>query len=99
MVTQLDRRLRYDSAHDLSPDWIHHAHYVAEHSTDPEIAVDISAVEKIGSRELNELIRLHLSVKKDGRRLVLENAQKHLLQVFTETRLDRLIHLRNHQPS
>lgn len=75
-------------------DWVQEARYAAEHSTDKEIVVDISSVDIVRSRDLNALIRLHLAVKQEGRQLVLENAQDHLLQVFTVTRLDRLIMLR-----
>ncbi len=54
--------------------WLKMAMYVAENTTDEEIVVDISAVEKIQSAELNQLIRLHLDVKQDGRSMVLERA-------------------------
>ncbi len=75
--------------------WLEEAKYAIQQTTDEEIVVDISAVAKITSAELNELIRLHLDVKQDGRRLVLQNAQLQLWQIFTLTRLNRLIDIRD----
>jgi len=75
--------------------WLEVAKYAILQTTDKEIVVDISAVARISSAELNELIRLHLDVKQDGRRLVLQNAQLQLWQIFTLTRLNRLIDIRD----
>jgi anti-anti-sigma factor len=75
--------------------WLKTAMYVAENTTDEEIVVDISSVDKIQSSEINQLIRLHLDVKQQGRRLVLERAQHQIWEIFTLTRLNRLIEIRD----
>ncbi len=77
-----------------SASWIEQARYVVEHSTCAEIVVDMSAVQRIRSQEINELIRLQLEINADGRKLVLENVLDHLWQVFSVTRLDRLVEIR-----
>jgi anti-anti-sigma regulatory factor len=75
--------------------WLDEAKNAAEQSTDHEIVVDISAVDRIVSAELNQLIRLHLHLKEEGRLLVLQHAQHHLWSIFTMTRLNRLIEIRD----
>ena len=82
---------------DTDDPWLEEAKYVAEHSVDEEIVVDISAVKRIRSAELNQLIRLHLDIKHQGRILVLENAQPQVWEIFTLTRLNRLIEIRDPQ--
>lgn len=75
--------------------WLKEAKYVAEQTADAEIVVDISAVDRISSAELNQLIRLHLDVRQQGRVLVLEQAQRQVWEIFTLTRLNRLIEIRD----
>jgi len=74
--------------------WLKEAFYVADNTDDSSLVVDLTAVEMISSDELNELIRLQSKIRNAGRKLVLENVQEHLWQVFTVTRLDRLIEMR-----
>lgn len=74
--------------------WIVQAKCDAEQSVCEEVVIDLSDVYHINSNDLNDLIRLQLRVKHTGQRLVLANVQQTVLQVFTLTRLDRLIELR-----
>ncbi len=60
-----------------------------------DVVIDLTNVCKINSKDLNELIRLQLRVKHRGQRLVLTNVQETIFQVFSLTRLDRLIELRH----
>jgi anti-anti-sigma regulatory factor len=76
-------------------DWLEDAKCAVRRTAGPEIVVDISTVARITSAELNELIRLHLDAKQDGRKLVLQHAQPQLWQIFTLTRLNRLIEIRD----
>jgi hypothetical protein len=59
----------------------------------------MSSVEKVGTAELNDLIRLHLELKGQGRKLILLNTLDFPMQVFAMTRLDRLIEFRRDQPT
>jgi anti-anti-sigma regulatory factor len=76
-------------------DWLEDVKCAVRQTAGPEIVVDISTVARITSAELNELIRLHLDAKQDGRKLVLRHAQPQLWQIFTLTRLNRLIEIRD----
>lgn len=87
--------VRQESAAVLG-EWIVDARKTAMQTTDVEIVVDMSTVREICSRDLSELIRLHLETKERGRKLVLENTLDHLWEVFSLTRLDRLIEIRHH---
>ncbi len=82
---------------DVQFHWLKEAHDVADHTHDHEVVVDIAAIETISSDELSELIRLKSKMRNAGRSLVLENVQQHLWEVFTVTRLDRLLDLRRQQ--
>ncbi|MGB7326563.1 MAG: STAS domain-containing protein [Rubripirellula sp.] len=75
--------------------WLRDAKCDAENSESPEVIVDLSDVTRVSSHDLNELIRLQLHIKNGGQRLVLSNVQETVFQVFTLTRLDRLIELRH----
>ena len=75
-------------------DWLSQATRDAQAGEGEEILVDLSGVERIASDQLGELIRLHLRVKQTGHRLVLSNVRSNVLEVFTLTRLDRMIELR-----
>jgi anti-anti-sigma factor len=70
----------------------------ASHSKDPRVVVDLSSVQRIDTKELGDLIRLHLDVKRDERILVLENLQDCVLQVMELTRLDRLFRIEKRHP-
>ncbi len=75
--------------------WVEQARKVAEQTTEAEIVVDMSTVQQIRSQDLTDLIRLQLDCKGNGRKLVLEKTLDHVWQVFTITRLDRLIEIRH----
>ncbi|TWU58789.1 hypothetical protein Poly51_15690 [Rubripirellula tenax] len=76
-----------------SDTWLEQAKQKAEQSPEIDVVIDLTGIERINSHELNKLIRLQLHVKQCGRRLVLVNVQETVFQVFTLTRLDRLIEL------
>ncbi len=71
----------------------------ASHRNESRVVVDLSRVERIDTRELGELIRLHLDVKREDRVLVLENLHDCVLQVMQLTRLDRLFRIEQHHPA
>lgn len=74
--------------------WLDRAHQAARLSEDREILVDFAAVEMICSEDLSELIHLQSTLRKAGRTLILENVEPHLWQIFSVTRIDRLIEVR-----
>lgn len=88
------RKSSFNSVGDGTDHWIVQAKCDAEQSVCEEVVIDLSDVYHINSNDLNDLIRLQLRVKHTGQRLVLANVQETVLQVFTLTRLDRLIELR-----
>ena len=59
-----------------------------------EVVIDLSGVERISTEEINLLIRTYGIVRQAGANLVIENAHEQLSNVFTLTRLDRLITIR-----
>ena len=65
-----------------------------QHSSEQEIVVDMSSVQRICSEDVNELLRLHLELRTQGRKLVLEDTLDHVATVFSITRLDRVLELR-----
>lgn len=78
-----------------SSDWLSTIARAIEQADEAEVIVDFSAVEMIASSDLSELIRLQLAARQLGRRMILQNPQDNVLEVFTLTRLDRLIELRH----
>lgn len=74
--------------------WLENVSHLASGAGAREVVVDLSAVRQIGSRELNQLVRLQLRLKASGRALVVENAQDTVRNVFLLTRLDRLVEIR-----
>lgn len=76
-------------------EWMHDASNAIQHSSEAEIVVDMSSVQRICSEDVNELLRLHLELRTQGRKLVLENALDHVAKVFSITRLDRVVELRH----
>ena len=79
---------------DIASHWLKKASDATEQNTDANLVVDMHVVETISSDELTALIRLHTRLRNEGRQLVLENVQDQLWQIFTVTRLDRLIEIR-----
>lgn len=75
--------------------WMMDVNDVACHATEGQIVVDFSAIERIQSRDLSDLVRLQLRLKHRGARLVFEHAQHQVSEVFTLTRLNRLIEIRD----
>lgn len=75
--------------------WLTDAEQEAERGSQRDVIIDFGQVEKVSSDELNELIRLQLHLKHGGQQLILANVQETVFQVFTLTRLDRLIELRH----
>lgn len=74
--------------------WMERARHSATDSTDLSVVVDMTTVSRVCSEDLNEVIRLHLELKTQGRRLVLANIPDHVREVFLITRLDRVIEIR-----
>ena len=68
-----------------------------QRSTEEEssaVVVDLGNVERIDSRELGELIKIHLRLRQIDRFLVLENAHGGVLEVLELTRMNRLMEVR-----
>ncbi len=80
-----------------SDNWFEDATNAAQASADEEVVVDISSLVRVHSADLDRMIRMHLSLKHEGRRLVFKHAQHQVHQTFTITRLDRLIEMRDPQ--
>jgi len=76
-----------------SLDWIDKTRCDAAHCDDTMVVLDFSHVQRINTQQLGELIRLHRSIKRSGRQLVLENVSESILQVLAMTRLDRLLRI------
>jgi anti-anti-sigma factor len=64
------------------------------HDGESEVVIDLSGVDRISSGEINQLIRTYGIVRRSGSTLVIENAHEQLIHIFTLTRLDRLIKIR-----
>ena len=73
--------------------WLQGIDEVAEEATASSIVVDLAAIERVGTRELNELLRLQVRLRRSGRRLVLAEPQPSVLEVFLLTRLDRVFEI------
>ena len=71
------------------------AAYITDHSEAVEIVIDLGSVATISTEELNGLIKFQSHARHNGCTLVLENVCEDLVKVFTVTRLDRLIAVRN----
>ena len=84
---------------DGDPHWLEEASYALDHTTDTEIVVNLSSLQTIRSSQLNDLIRMQVRARQAARRLVLENVQDQLWQVFTVTRLDRMFEIRETRDS
>lgn len=74
--------------------WLGELKDAANTEDELDIVVDFSAVQRLSSLELNELVRLHLRLRQRGQRLVFEGPQATVRDVFSLTRLDRLIEVR-----
>lgn len=59
-----------------------------------EVVVDLENVERIDSRELGELVKIHMRLRQCDSRLVLTNAHGSVLEVLEITRINRLIEVR-----
>jgi anti-anti-sigma regulatory factor len=59
-----------------------------------QLFVDFAEVEKINSRELGELAKIELQLRERDSRLVVQNAQEFVSEVFELTRMNRLIEVR-----
>ena len=75
-------------------EWIDTIENAANLGVDQDVVVDIANVKQVSSAELSRLIQVRLQLQADGRRLVLVNAQRTILNVFTITRLHQLIDIR-----
>ena len=74
-------------------DWIDDAkRRVSDHSQS-SVVIDFAGVDRINTRELGDLIRLHLRCKRTERELILENVAETVASVIYLTRLDRLIRI------
>ena len=74
-------------------DWIDDAkRRVSDHSQS-SVVIDLAGVDRINTRELGDLIRLHLRCKRTERELILENVAETVASVIYLTRLDRLIRI------
>lgn len=74
--------------------WVRRLQEQMKEMADNELVADCSAIEQINSDELGELARIHLKLRQENRRLVLENANQLMLDVLELTRMNRLIEIR-----
>ncbi len=74
--------------------WLHELNRRAANLKDGEVVADLSEVRNISSRELGELVKIHLRLRQDDRRLVLENVQSFVMDIFELTRINRLVEVR-----
>ena len=75
--------------------WLREIDDFAEDAAASSIVVDLAAIERVGTRELNELLRLQVRLRRSGRRLVLAEPQPSVLDVFLLTRLDRVFEIQH----
>ena len=73
--------------------WLQQAAYDVDHSTEVRVVVDLATVDRVCTEDLNRLIRLNARARQEGRRLILDNVQEPVWQVFTVTRLSRLFEI------
>lgn len=78
---------------DVPEAWLEELRLVAEDVATMVISVDLSPVERFGTRELNELLKLQRRLRQAGRKLVLERPCEHVRDVFRLTRSDRVIEI------
>lgn len=81
----------------LSPDatqWLDDVQRRASDSQAEELVVDLSSIDRIDSRQLGELVKIHLDLRNRDRRLVLDNAHGGVLEVLELTRMNRLLEVR-----
>ena len=74
--------------------WLKEVTCDVDHTANTDVVADMSTVYEISSEQLNQLIRLRAKIRQQSRKLVLENVQDEVWQVFTVTRLDRLFEIR-----
>lgn len=60
---------------------------------------DVAPVQQASDDELRQAIRCHLRLSEEGKRLALENVASNFADTLRETRLNRMIEIRNVQPS
>ena len=73
---------------------IDRASFVLSQQEQEEISIDCAKITVIRSSMLDRLIRLHLDAQRAGSRLVLQNVNEFVLDVFRKTRLDRMLRIR-----
>jgi anti-anti-sigma factor len=81
----------------LSPhasQWLDDVQRRASETRAEELVVDLSSIEWIDSRQLGELVKIHLDLRRHDRRLVLDNAHGGVLEILELTRMNRLLEVR-----
>jgi len=80
------------SPHDSQ--WLDDVQRRASETRAEELVVDLSSIDWIDSRQLGELVKIHLDLRRHDRRLVLDNAHGGVLEVLELTRMNRLLEVR-----
>ena len=94
-MLHLLRRSRSPAATTASrANWLSELHSQASSASEKDVVLDMSGIERIDSRQLGELVKIHLGLRQSNRRLVVDNAQGAVLEVLGLTRIDRLIEVR-----
>lgn len=75
-------------------DWLSELQFQASALSGTEVVLDMSDIECIDSRQLGELVKIHLGLRQHDRRLVVDNARGAVLEILGLTRVDRLIEVR-----
>jgi anti-anti-sigma factor len=94
MMEFLKRRRAQPVLSPAASQWLDDVQRRASDTHSEELVVDLSSIERIDSRQLGELVKIHLDLRNHDRRLVLDNAQGGVLEVLELTRMNRLLEVR-----
>ncbi len=86
----LQRRPVEPIAESIAP-WLQSVQHSAAACNEERVVVDLTTVEVVNSRELNEIARLQLALRERGKQLILENATRRVSEIFEITRMNRLV--------
>ena len=94
MLHFLKRRRTVPKTTYHDPQWLNQLQSNSTTANCAEVVVDLGNVERIDSRELGELVKIHMRLRQCDSRLVLTNAHGAVLEVLELTRINRLIEVR-----
>lgn len=86
----LQRRPAEPLPESIAP-WLQSVQHAAVDCIEERVVVDLTTVEGVNSRELNEIARLQLALRERGKQLILQNATRRVSEIFEITRMNRLV--------